>query len=60
MELVILGIGLDTGIISSSVFSMMVIMALSTTTNDRSYASVFLQARSVLPVFRHWVRANIH
>lgn len=31
MELVILDIGLDTGIISSSVFSMMVIMALSTT-----------------------------
>ncbi len=31
MELVILNIGLDTGIISSSVFSMMVIMALSTT-----------------------------
>ena len=38
MELIVLNIGLDLGVISPTLFAMMVIMALVTTAHDRADA----------------------
>jgi Kef-type K+ transport system membrane component KefB len=51
MQLVILNLGLDVGVISSAVFSMMVVMALLTTVMtapllDRTYRAPQLTAEA--------------